>query len=193
MKFLPAILLAVLALLGSPYLSAQLSQPKPVVLNGIEGKEAPLLDVDTWIQLPADKDKVEITDYPDKVVVMLFFQHLCPASQERELPVLKRLVDHYRGTEGIVFLAIQTTFENYLENTSDKLEATARKFDLPIPFGHSPKLRGLPSVSSKYLPAGTPWWVIIDRAGKVEYNGHILNEEEAVKGFDRMLAGLSPD
>jgi hypothetical protein len=193
MKLLPALALAVLALLNPPPALRAQGEAKPILLQGIEGKEAPLLDVDTWIQLPAGKERVEITDYPDKVVVMLFFQHWCRASQERELPVLKKLVDHYKGKDGIVFLAIQTTFEGYLENTSDKLEVTARKFDLPIPFGHSPKLQGLPSVSANYLPAGTPWWVIVDRQGKVEYNGHILDEEEAIKGFDRMLAGLPPE
>ncbi len=159
--------------------------------KGIEGADAPLLDVGTWIQLPEGKDRVEITDYPDKIVVLLFFQHWCRASQERELPVLKKLVEHYRGNDGIVFLAIQTTFEGFLENTSDKLAVTAKKFDLDIPFGHSPKLAGLRSVSAVYQPGGTPWWVIIDRKGKVEYNGHILNEEEAIKGFDKMLAGQS--
>lgn len=180
-----------LALLASALVADDPPQPGPP--KGIEGREAPLLDVETWIQLPDGKDKVEITDYPGKIVVLLFFQHWCRASQERELPVLKKLVDHYKGNDGIVFLAIQTTFEGFLENTSDKLALTAKKFDLDIPFGHSPKLEGLRSVSAVYLPGGTPWWVIIDRQGKVEYNGFLLNEEEAIKGFDKMLAGLPVD
>ncbi len=183
----PFLLTCLLALASLPLgLSAQEQK-------GIEGQEAPLLDVETWIQLPKGKDRVELTDYPGKIVVLLFFQHWCRASQERELPVLKKLVDHYKGNEGIVFLAIQTTFEGYLENTSDKLAVTAKKFGLKIPFGHSPKLAGMPSVSAKYKPGGTPWWVIVDRKGIVEYNGFILNEEEAIKGFDKMLAGKPVD
>lgn len=184
--------LLALALGALPAVSSR-AEDAPQPPKGIEGKDAPLLDVDTWIQLPDGKERVEITDYPDKIVVLLFFQHWCRASQERELPVLKKLVDHYKGNDGIVFIAIQTTFEGFLENTSDKLAVTAKKFDLDIPFGHSPKLAGVPSVSLAYQPGGTPWWVIIDRKGKVEYNGHILNEEEAIKGFDKMLAGLPVD
>lgn len=161
--------------------------------RGIEGQEAPLLDIAEWYQLPKGKDKVEITDYPDKIVVLFFFQHWCRASQEREFPVLKNLVEHYKGNKGIVFLAVQTTFEGYLENTYDKLAVCAKKFDLDIPFGQSTKLSGFPAVSRAYKPGGTPWWVIIDRKGIVEYNGFTLNEEEAIKGFDKMLAGLSPD
>ena len=190
-RAIPTLLLAFAAALV-PLRSAR-AEDAIQTLKGIEGKEAPLLEVDTWIQTPEGKDRVEITDYPGKIVVLLFFQHWCRASQESELPVLKKLVEHYRGNKGIVFLAVQTTFEGFLENTSDKLAVTAKKFDLDIPFGHSPKLADLRSVSAVYQPAGTPWWVIIDRKGKVEYNGHILNEEEAIKGFDKMLAGLPVD
>ena len=190
-RAIPSLFLAFATALA-PLASAR-AEEAVKTLKGIEGKEAPLLEVDTWIQTPEGKERVEITDYPGKIVVLLFFQHWCRASQEGELPVLKKLVDHYRGNKGIVFIAVQTTFEGFLENTSDKLAVTAKKFDLDIPFGHSPKLEGLHSVSAAYQPAGTPWWVIIDRKGKVEYNGHILNEEEAIKGFDKMLAGLPVD
>lgn len=188
---LPRLLALSLAVLpAASALAEDAPAAAPQAPRGIEGREAPLLEVDTWIQLPEGKDRVEITDYPGKIVVLLFFQHWCRASQERELPVLKNLVEHYKGNDGIVFLAVQTTFEGFLENSSDKLAVTAKKFGLGIPFGHSPKLAGVPSVSLSYQPGGTPWWVIIDRQGKVEYNGFILNEEEAVKGFDKMLAGL---
>jgi thiol-disulfide isomerase/thioredoxin len=161
--------------------------------KGIQGQKAPLLNVGDWYQLPEGKDKVEITDYEGKIVVLLFFQHWCEASQERELPVLQKLVKHYEGNDGIVFLAIQTAFEGFLDNTPDKLAVAAKKFDLTIPMGHYTKVPGFPGVSGTYKPGGTPWWVIIDRMGMVEYNGFILNEEEAIKGFDKMLAGLPVD
>ena len=161
--------------------------------KGIQGEKAPLINISTWYQLPEGKEKIEITDYPDKIVVMLFFQHWCKASQERELPVLKNLVERYQDNDGIVFLAIQTAFEGFTENTPDKLKVTADKFGLKIPFGHNIKAPEFPGISGTYKPGGTPWWVIIDRQGIVEYNGFILNEEEAIKGFDKMLAGLPPN
>ena len=158
--------------------------------KGIQGQKAPLLNVSDWYQLPEGKDKVEITDYRGKIVVLLFFQHWCEASQKRELPVLQKLTKHYEGNDGIVFLAVQTAFEGFLDNTPDKLPVTAKNFELTIPIGHYTKVPGFPGVSGSYKPGGTPWWVIIDRNGMVEYNGFILNEEEAIKGFDKMLAGL---
>ncbi|HRQ87587.1 MAG TPA: TlpA disulfide reductase family protein [Bacteroidia bacterium] len=161
--------------------------------KGIEGELAPPLNVSDWINLPEGKDKVELSDYKGKIVAMLFFQHWCQASQERELPVLKKLVEHYKGNDGIVFLAVQTVFEGYRDNTPDKLPVTAQKFGLDIPIGHIAKVPGFPGLSGTYKPGGTPWWVIVDRGGKVEYNGFVLNEEEAIKGFDKMLAGLPVD
>lgn len=161
--------------------------------KGIAGERAPDLNVTTWFQLPAGKEKVELSDYKDKVVAILFFQHWCKASQERELPVLKSLVEKYQGNDGIVFLAIQTAFEGFTENTPDKLPVTAEKFGLKIPFGHTLKVPDFPGISGTYKPGGTPWWVIIDRQRMVEYNGFILNEEEAIKGFEKLIAGLPVD
>ena len=59
----------------------------PLALNaqelqkGIEGQKAPLINISTWHQLPEGKKELELTDYQGKVIVMLFFQHLCKASQ----------------------------------------------------------------------------------------------------------------
>ncbi len=160
------------------------------IQKGIEGQKAPLINISTWYQLPEGKKELEITDYKGKVIVMLFFQHWCNASQERELPVLKNLVERYKGNDEIVFLAIQTAFEGFLDNTPDKLKVTAEKFELTIPFGHNIKAPEFPGISGAYKPRGTPWWVIIDREGIVEYNGSILNEEEAIKGLEKLIAGL---
>ena len=160
------------------------------IQKGIQGAKAPLINISTWYQLPEGKEKLEITDYEGKIIVMLFFQYWCEASQKRELPVLKTLVEKYKGNDEIVFLAIQTAFEGFLDNTPEKLKITADKFGLKIPFGHNIKAPEFPGISGSYQPKGTPWWVIIDREGIVEYNGSVLNEEEAIKGFDKMLAGL---
>jgi thiol-disulfide isomerase/thioredoxin len=183
-------LLALTTLLFPLSLSAQSNETGE---KGIQGQKAPLLNVSTWINLPEGKDKVEITDYKGKIVVLMFFQHWCKASQERELPVLQNLAKRYEGNEEIAFIAVQTVFQGFIDNTPDKLPITAEKFELKIPIGHALKTPEFPGVSGAYKPGGTPWWVIIDRKGIVEYNGFILNEEEAIKGFDKMISGLPVD
>jgi len=67
--FLSTLSIATL-LISFPVIGSADEVEKP---QGIQGKEAPLLDVPTWIQVPEGKRKVEISDYEGKVVVMLFF------------------------------------------------------------------------------------------------------------------------
>ena len=155
--------------------------------KGIQGEKAPLLDVSAWIQVPEGKQKVEVTDYEGKVVVMLFFQHWCEASQKRALPTLKRLVDKFGSNDGVAFIAVQTAFQGLTDNTVDKIAIAAKEFDLDIPIGHTVKTPEFPTVNGAYKTGGTPWWVIVDKAGIVEYNGHYLNPEEAEAGLAEML------
>ncbi len=159
-------------------------------LKGIEGKEAPLLEVDNWIQTPEGKDRVEITDYPGKIVVLLFFQHWCRASQESELPVLKETRRSLPGQQGIVFIAVQTTFEGFLENTSDNARGDGEEVRSRYPLWSQPETRGSPQRQCR-LSAGrhTPWWVIIDRKQGGVQRPH-PERGRGHQGFDKMLAGL---
>lgn len=181
--FLPTLSIATLLIFSSGFVSADETE-KP---KGIQGEKAPLLDVPTWIQVPEGKRKVEITDYEGKVVVMLFFQHWCEASQKRALPTLKNLVDKFGSNEGVAFIAVQTAFQGLTDNTEDKITIAAEEFDLDIPIGHTVKTPEFPSVNGAYKTGGTPWWVIVDKEGIVEYNGHYLNPEEAEAGLAEML------
>lgn len=181
--FLPTLTIASLLIFFAGTVSADEAE-KP---KGIQGQKAPPLDVPTWIQVPEGKQKVEISDYEGKVVVMLFFQHWCEASQKRALPTLKHLVDKFGSNDGVAFLAVQTAFQGLADNTEDKIKIAAEEFDLAIPFGHTVKTPEFPTVNGAYQTGGTPWWVIINKEGVVEYNGHYLNPEEAETGLAEML------
>jgi len=157
--------------------------------DGIQGLKAPPFGSTEWIQLPADKESIEITDFAGKYVVILFFQSTCEASMKRAFPTMKKLVKKFGGETGIQFLAVQTPFEDFTDNTLSKLESTATSFDLNIPFGHLAKTKGFYSLNDAYDTAGTPWWVIVDKEGTVEYNGHFLNPEETEKNLENLLAG----
>jgi len=160
--------------------------------KGIEGQPAPPLYVDTWIQLPEGKKTIKLSDYKGKVVIIKCFQYWCEACQTIGLPTLKRLVDKYQGDDRVQFFAIQTTFEGFTTNTDDKLAPTAKKFGLKIPFGHSPKLAGYHSISVDYNTGGTPWWIVINQEGTVEYNGHDMDFDAAVANLEKLFARKQP-
>ena len=184
-------LLLMFAFLASPlFLSAQ---DEVEDLPGIMGEEAPKFNIGKWHQLPEGKDDLEITDFRGKTLVMLLFQYSTPNAHEEAFPMLKRLVEHFQGNDEIAFLAIQAVGTNRNENTSDKMQAMAEKFELDIPFGHYVMVPEFPGIVGGYKPEASPWWVVIDRKGKVEWNGPALNDDEAIENLEQMIAGIPVD
>ncbi len=161
--------------------------------DGIEGLKAPPFGATEWIQLPEGKERLEINEFAGKFVVMLFFQSTCEASMKRAFPTMKKLVEKFGSEDGVEFLAIQTPFEDFTDNTMSKLEGIAEEFNLDIPFGHLAKTKGFYSLNDAYDTGGTPWWVVVNREGTVEYNGHYLNPEETEKNLENLLAGKPID
>ena len=157
--------------------------------KGIQGVKAPPLGVKNWIQLPEGKEIIDVSDYQGKTVVMLLFQSTCEACHKRAFPTLKMLVEKFGGREKLAFLAIQTPFEDFSDNTESKLQPTADEFGLTIPFGHLAKTPGFHSVNAAYNTGGTPWWIIVNPDGIVEYNGFYLNPDIAVENLEKILAG----
>ncbi len=157
--------------------------------KGIEGKPAPplSLSVDIWENLPEGKKFTDLNDYKGKVVIIKCFQSWCKRCHSEGFPILKKLVDKYKGDDRIQFIAIQTAFEGYTTNTDDKLAPTSKLYELDIPFGHSPKLEKIPSISSTYNTGGTPWWIVINQDGIVEYNGFDMDFEAAVGNIQELF------
>ncbi len=188
MKHLP-LFLAAMALIPA---SATFAQQK-----GIEGEVAPPLHADNWINLPEGEagliveegaPGIDLKKYRGKVIVLKFFQSWCEACQKRSFPKLQKLVEHYEGNDKVQFIAVQTVFEGLADNTAAKLQPTADKFGLKIPFGHSVKLPNIPNVNMDYKTGGTPWWIVINKDGIVEFNGHYIDFDKAIINLDELIA-----
>ncbi len=157
------------------------SSPKPV--PGIVGQQAPHWDVSKWHQLPEGKDELDITDFRGKVLYLYFFQSWCPGCHSTGFPNLKTLHGIYKNDPDVEFVVIQSTFEGHNINTADKLKPTAAKYELPIPFGQSAG-GGTPAIMQKYRTRGTPWVVLIDKKGQVQFNGFHLDPAKAASVID---------
>ncbi len=158
---------------------------------GIQGQMAPELELNNWIggdgrQIPA----ILINEQRGKVVLLYFFQDWCPGCHSRGFPLLKRLHDEFGNNPDVVLLAVQTTFEGHYTNTVDKLRKNQLEYGLPIPMAHDAGTREsrLPRTMSLYRSGGTPWKVLIDKTGRVVFNGFHIDEERAVKAI-RQMAG----
>lgn len=154
--------------------------------RGIQGKLAPAWKTSSWYQLPSDQSSLDIADFKDKVVYLYFFQSWCPGCHRIGFPTLKALTDKYSEDDSVAFVAIQTTFEGYHTNTDDKLAAMAKRYELSIPFGQSAGDSGTPEIMRSYRTGGTPWVVIIDREGRVQFNDYHVKPAQAEKIIDRL-------
>ncbi len=137
---------------------------------GIEGQPAPDWSVSHWHQLPDGKEALSPDDFRGKVLYMYFFQSWCPGCHSSGFPTLQKLHEEFAGADDVAFVAIQTTFEGHAENGPDKLQPTAERYGLEIPFGQSAGDDGTPEIMQRYRTGGTPWVVIADKEGRVIFN-----------------------
>ena len=88
----------------------------------------------------------------------------------------------------VAFVAVQTVFEGFSSNTPEKAEATAERYGLKIPFGHSGK-EGDPSpMMRRYRTGGTPWTILIDKKGVVRFNDFHISPEGGESAINQLLA-----
>ena len=167
---------------------AKPAESKKQPTRGILEKEAPELTVNDWYQLPDGKEGVSIKDLKGKVVYAYFFQSWCPGCHKMGFPSIQAVLKKHARDEDLSFLAIQTTFEGKTVNTSAKALATAKKYDLKIPIGHSESPQGTPKIMKDFRSGGTPWVVIIDKKGIVRFNDFHIQPEAAEKLIAKLRA-----
>lgn len=148
---------------------------------------APELRVPIWIDGNGEPMDIplRLDDLGDGYKIIFAFQHWCPGCHSGGFPTLQRL---YRALKdrGFGFAAIQTVFQGAAVNTVDnKLRTNQEQYGLPIPFGHDLPLDGNrhSSFMEDYRSAGTPWFTVIDRSGRVVFADFRLDA-------DRFLAAL---
>lgn len=132
-------------------------------------RPAPALRVRRWIDSQGqDLPSIALPDLGDGLKILFCFQHACPGCHSRGFPVL-RYLHHHLADKGVGFAAIQTVFEDFKDNTFDKLRVNQQRYGLAIPFGHDLAHEGetYPSFMQDYRSAGTPWFTIIDAKGEV--------------------------
>jgi thiol-disulfide isomerase/thioredoxin len=139
--------------------------------QGIVGKEAPSLQGAAWVQTI---DDVIPTIEKGKVNYLFFFQSWCPGCHSHGFPTLQKLKEKFPDVN---FIAVQTVFEGFNTNTKERAVADVKSFGLDIPVGHDGTPGNPSPLMRVYRAGGTPWTVIIDKQGVVQFNGFRLSEE----------------
>jgi len=157
---------------------------------GIKGQDAPELRVEYWVDSDGNEiSPVKLSDYKGKVVILFCWQRWCTGCHSHGFPNLKVIYDKYKDNDKLVFLGIQTVFEGFDANTKEKLKDEQEDWDLRIPMGHDPG-GGTAEDSSytmqDYHSGGTPWYIVVDKEGKVVFNNFKIFTEF----FSEFLDGL---
>jgi thiol-disulfide isomerase/thioredoxin len=154
--------------------------------GAVVGHPAPRWGVTEWTNLPEGTKKLDVDDFAGKVVVLFCFQSWCPGCHSRGFPTLKALVKRFAGDDDVAFVAVQTVFEGFAQNTAEKAWATAKKYKLDIPFGHSGTAKARPAIMKSYRTRGTPWMIVIDREGKVRFSDFHIQTDQAIGLIDKL-------
>lgn len=144
---------------------------------------APEFFVKDWVDANGNKtDQIKLSDFKGKFKVVCCFQHWCPGCHSVGLPDLQKMVEALSWNDKVVFVAIQTVFEGYHENTFDKMLETQKKYKLRIPFGHDAGYDGKSrsNFMQNYQTGGTPWFVFIDEDDTIVFADFHLNVDAAI-------------
>lgn len=145
---------------------------------------APEFDVKQWIDGEGKSiDPIKLSDFKGKFKIVYCFQNWCPGCHSKGLPDLKKMVEALEGHDNIIFIAVQTVFEGFEENTFEKLRETQTKYNLKIPFGHDAGDDGksASNIMKNYRTGGTPWFLFIDTRDNVVFSDFHLNSDAAIE------------
>lgn len=154
---------------------------------GIIGQRAPEWGVAQWFNLPDGTTQLDLADFSGKVVYLFGFQSWCPGCHSHGFPALRDVEAHFNESDDVAFVAVQTVFEGHHVNTPERAREDVRKFGLDIPVGHDAGPNGKHStLMRRYRSGGTPWTVIIDPDGIVQFNGFSIDPDRAIALIERL-------
>ena len=143
--------------------------------------------VSEWFQLPAGKASLDVDDFKGKVIYLYCFQNWCPGCHSHGFPLLQKLTRHYKDDDRVTFVAVQTTFEGFITNTFEGAKKIAKRYHLEIPVGQSGSSGQFSQLMVNYRTGGTPWSIVIDKNGIVQFNDFHIYEADAIRLIDRLI------
>lgn len=145
---------------------------------------APEFDIDKWIDAEGNAtEPLQLSNFKGKFKIVYCFQYWCSACHNKGLPDLKKMFEALKEDPNIIFMAAQTVFEGFEENTIEKLRETQKKYELKIPFGHDAGDDGksTSNIMKNYGTGGTPWFLFIDKHDNVVFSDFHLNPDAAIQ------------
>ena len=122
------------------------------------------LDVTRWFNSPP----LEPEDLRGKVMLVEFFQMLCPGCVNHSLPQARRVHRMVKGDQ-LVVLGVHSVFEHHAVTGPDALEVFLHEFGItfPVAVDRTSETGVLPVTMKRWQLEGTPTTMLVDRQGRV--------------------------
>lgn len=151
---------------------------------GIQGKVAPEVTLDYWIDSTGNPGEWSVAKQKGKWVYLYCFQDWCPGCHAHGFPALKKLDETLGEHNSLSIAAVQTVFEGFLMNTQSDVKKLQEKYQLTIPMGHDAGSAigdHRPQIMKSYRTGGTPWTIIIDPNGVVVFNDYHIQIDNFIQ------------
>ncbi len=158
---------------------------------GIVGRDAPEIRLDYWIDGDGNDTTFSVKESKGKWVMLKFFQNWCPGCHRSGFPTLKKFADEFHGHPKVAIAGVQTVFEGFQSNRKEHVRKLQLQYDLPNIMGHdigTPATDNMPLTMINYIAGGTPWLVVINPDGIVEFNDFHVNVDGLI-GFIKQEVG----
>ncbi len=156
---------------------------------GIQGRQAPELEVDWWIDRDGKPTSFTLAGARGKWIYLKCFQNWCPGCHKYGFPALKKVADAFENDDRVVAVGVQTVFEGFGTNTRDSVRELQLRYALPITMGHDPGDHDRrPSTMRLYRTGGTPWVIIISPKGQVVFNHFHVAPEKSIPFLKKQIA-----
>lgn len=128
---------------------------------------APAIEALQWINSAG----TNIDVLRGQVIVLSFFQMLCPGCAAHSIPQSKKLYELYQS-QNVQLIGIHSVFEHHNVMTPEALAVFVHEYKLKYPIAIDlPSANStVPSTMRAYDIQGTPSLVLVDKKGRVRYS-----------------------
>jgi len=126
---------------------------------------APELRADQWLN---SGHPLSLSELRGKVVVLHFFQMLCPGCVSYAVPQAERL-HRMQISDGLIVLGVHSVFEHHDAMTTVALKAFVHEYQITHPIAVDAVVTGdpIPASMRQYRLKGTPSLLLIDKKGRI--------------------------
>ena len=137
-----------------------------------------------------------LADHRGKVVLIDFFQLWCPGCKRFSVPLFNRWHEQYGERDDLLVVSIHTVFEGHDYQNPEKLREFVEIWGIEHPVGidsYATAGDEVPETMRRYRTGGTPFVVIVDKAGRQRFR-HLGSFDERAAGalIDRLLEEPAP-